>query len=476
MPSVADATALAPCPTFTGNIQISSDAAGNISFDKLHVLNGNLLVKDANELVSLSADSLEQIEGYMYIQDLPNLSTLDFPQLTSVSEQLRLENLPKLKNLGFDAVLTECPLFRVTGTALRSIDGINPAGVTNGFTVSNNTDLQNITMTMNSTRLTSAAVIEISENSPDISVSFPNLRSSQNLEIFNVSSISLPELTNSNEIALKGNTFENFSAPKLTRAGNGTWGIWIEDCENLVNIEFPSLISTGGFTLLGSGQVHNVSLPKLQSSEIGFRLNGDIDSLSIPAVSNVTGDFALVTSSSNFDCSPFQALKDQDIIQGSFSCVTASNSSSGEPTASSSSSSSNKLSTGSKAGIGVGVGGATILLGLLLTVLLQRRHRHRKQQQQQQSQARGHEDNPPELGDQGEKKEMSGVEADKELPGSGGVWEMPSMQMHRDPEWAKGDTVSELEGSPVEVPELPGDPASGELSEEQRMKAKEEEN
>lgn len=227
------------------------------------------------------------------MQRLPQLSNLAFPRLRSISKQLRLEQLPSLTTLGFDAVITELPFFSVTNTTLQSIFGIDPIGTTNGFSVTDNMDLRDINMTVYSTRLTIDGTVTVAENSPELGVSFPHLVSSQNLEFSNLSSISLPLLTESNEIALRSTTLETFSAPNLANVGNGSWGLWFEACHDLVDIEVPSLVATGGFIVLDSELVQNLTLPKLQTNGFGFRLVGKLAVsvlwlLPIPLIANLT--------------------------------------------------------------------------------------------------------------------------------------------------------------------------------------------
>ncbi|OJD33419.1 gpi-anchored cell wall organization protein ecm33 [Diplodia corticola] len=440
----ADTTAFALCPTFTGNIQISPEATGNISLDGLKRLNGHVTASDNGGLTGLSADLLEQIDDYMYLQRLPQLSTLFFPRLRSVGNQLRLEHLPELSELGFDATITECPSFSVTDTALTSISGIDPAGITDGFNITSNKRLEVITMTLNSTRLTTGGTVTVADNSPELSVAFPNLVSAQNLELSNISSILLPSLVESEEIAVRSSTIGNFTAPKLTNVGNGTFGLWFEACHDLIDIEVASLVNTGGFIVLDSEQVRNLTLPRLRTNVYGFRLAGDLEVLSIPAIQSISGNFFLNTSSSDFDCSPFRALKEAGKITGSFDCIAASNST----TVASTSPLANNLSAAQKAGVGVGVGGAVLLcLVLILSFVLRRKQRQRPDRRRAPQPLKSNHKDPAELGDGGEKKE---------LPSECRIHEMASSPAEALNELETPSKAHELQAD-RQIVEVPGD-------------------
>lgn len=136
--NTADATGLALCATFTGDIELSPEATGEISLPGIQTLKGHLLADSVDGLNSLSADSLQEVEGYVFLQSLPSLASLNFPKLTSVNDQLRLVDLPKLSTLGFGSTLSECPFFTISGTGLTTLQGIDPVGTTNGFNVTNN--------------------------------------------------------------------------------------------------------------------------------------------------------------------------------------------------------------------------------------------------------------------------------------------------------------------------------------------------
>lgn len=450
--NAADATPLADCTTFTGNIEIPGVATGDIALDGIQTLQGYLLADSSEGLNSLSADSLEVVEGYMYLEELGNLESLNMPKLTTVGQQLRLIKLPALSKLGFDSTVSNCSSFVVSDTGLVTLEGIDPGGTTNGFNATYNEDLDNITMSVKSTTASDSSRIIINNNAPGLQVSFPNLSTAQRIDIENATGVSLPQLTDAYELVLIGNAFTEYSAPQLESVGNDVLGILIQNNQGLTDLDFPALVRCGGLTVQNNARLEDLVLPKLQTSPQGVVLQGNLANVSFPSLQKA-GRFILNTTSSNFDCSPFQDYKNQNIITGSLTC-TSSQTSSLSPTPASSN---NGLSTGAKIGIGVGVGAAGVL-GLVLGVIYCCKRRRRNHTQQEQ---RPVNENMAEIGHGNETPPL--YESIAQLPGNG-TGAMPGPA-------GKGDTsgasrrVGELEASnPVfelqsnrQFVELPGD-------------------
>ncbi|EKG14436.1 hypothetical protein MPH_08425 [Macrophomina phaseolina MS6] len=274
----ADATALAKCSTFTGDVRVSADVTGDLALDGLEVLTGSLSVSSIAGLTSISAKSLQNITGFMYLQNLPLLASAEFPELTSIGDQMRLEALPKLSRLGLQSVVSHCPLFTVSGTALRSIQGIDPAGTTNGFNVTNNKKLQVLDMSVTATTGSKKSSIVIGENAPGLIVSLPNLASAQHIDIQNLTKIDLPSLSNAYEVLLRGNLFESISIPLLKSVGNDTeppFGIMVTDSPELHDINFPALTRVGGITIVNNTQLKALMLERLQDARSGLVLDGN---------------------------------------------------------------------------------------------------------------------------------------------------------------------------------------------------------
>ncbi|KAF9639996.1 hypothetical protein BFW01_g11802 [Lasiodiplodia theobromae] len=338
---------------------ISPSATGTISLDGLQSLDGSLVAEGASELSELSAPNLEEVNGYIYLIDLESLDTLDFPNLTSISDQIRLVDLPGLSQLSFPATLGKCPRVTVSGTGLQTLEGVDPTGTTDGLNITYNKNLAgSLNFSMTSTRASTQGKITIEFNAPGLSAAFPNLETAQHIDLSNLSAVELPELTECYELVLRANTFQKFSAPKLTDVGNSTtYGVFLQDNQGLVDVEFPALVRTGGLTLQNNSRVDTLTMEKLQQTNEAIVLEGSFTSVSFPDLQDVQ-QFSLHTSATDFDCAPLEQYKSQNVIK-SLTCDTGNTTSSSSPSSSTSSGSS--LSTGAKAGIGVGVAIAALL-------------------------------------------------------------------------------------------------------------------
>lgn len=234
------------------------------------------MAEGASELSELSARDLEQVDGYIYLIDLESLDTLDFPNLTSISNQIRLEDLPGLSQLSFPATLARCPRVTVSGTGLQTLEGIDPTGTTDGLNITYNKNLAgSLNFSMTSTRASTQGKITIEFNAPGLSASFPNLETAQHIDLSNLSAVELPELTECYELVLRANTFQKFSAPKLTDVGNSTtYGVFLQDNQGLVDVAFPALVRTGGLTLQNNSRVDTLTMDKLQQTNEAIVLEG----------------------------------------------------------------------------------------------------------------------------------------------------------------------------------------------------------
>lgn len=275
--NAADATALSPCATFTGTIELSPSAANTITLDRLQTLQGNLLVDSANLLTTLSLPALTTINGYLFLQSLPALTSLSLPSLTTITTQLRLVDLPSLSALNLSSTLTHIPLLTIANTALPTLAGLSPTGPTAGLNITNNPSLAEQTLSfplLTSTRATSIAPLAIARNGPGLALSLPALTAAQSISLANLSAASLPLLQDAYELILQGNAFASFSAPRLRTVGNGTRGVFMQDNQGLRDVSLPALVRTGGLTVRGNSRMERLSLPELQEAPQGVLLDG----------------------------------------------------------------------------------------------------------------------------------------------------------------------------------------------------------
>jgi hypothetical protein len=245
----ADATALASCTTYSGSVAIptglavpkDNDGLQVLQVDNIRKITGNLTVTNIGELASLTFGSLQSVFGFE-LGALERLATLSFPQLASC-DALNFTALPSLQTLNFGGTgITKARSVLITNTGLSTLNGIENLQEVDLFNVNNNQALTNISLKV--TSIKNSLNVEANDGFVSgLSTSFPLLETAQNMTFRNCSQILLPSLKNvTDELGFYGNTFTNFSAPKLTSAG----GIIFVDNTELINITLPNLEKIDG--------------------------------------------------------------------------------------------------------------------------------------------------------------------------------------------------------------------------------------
>lgn len=245
----AEASALASCTTYSGSVAIptgldvprDSDGHQQLQVDTLRKITGNLTVTDNGQLTSLSFGSLQSVDGFE-LGALERLAQLSFPQLSTV-DALNFTALPALQTLNFGNIgITKARSILITNTGLAALTGIDNLQDVDLFNVNNNPALTNISLQVKSIK--GSLNILANDGSPaGLTTSFPLLETALNMTFRNCSQIFLPALKNvTDELGFYGNTFTNFTAPKLTTAG----GITFVDNTELVNVSLPNLEKVDG--------------------------------------------------------------------------------------------------------------------------------------------------------------------------------------------------------------------------------------
>jgi hypothetical protein len=317
--SQADASTLAECTTFTGDVLITEAAAGVITLTGIDQITGSLLVDSAAGLTSLIAPTLNSISEIFNLTGLTILSTLSFPELTSVGS-IFWKTLPELDSLTFSSTVNKASVVNIQDTQLTSLDGISLDTV-GTLVISNNRMLTDIKLAAVTNVTTS---LEIDSNGQGLTVELPLLESSEgDLTFRNATSISIPALSSVvGTLSFLFNSIESISAPNLTTVT----GLAINGNPSLGNISFEKLQTIGG----GGIQVENNTILTDISgfnslTKISGALNilGNFTDLSMPKVASVGGAF-IAKSSSNFSCTYFDHLHSTDkIFSTTYDCVSS---------------------------------------------------------------------------------------------------------------------------------------------------------
>lgn len=312
-----DATAIANCRTYDGDVIISSQATGQISINGVGAITGDLRCSNASQLTSISADQLATIGGRFDLQELQIMSTLAFTYLNGVNT-INWIALPALQALNFGGQgVTRANNVYISNTGLTDLKGIELTAV-GSMNINNNQYLKTINVN-NLANVTDG--LSFAANGLNLDIQFPNLQSAANLTFRNVTSISMPSLSLvQGSLGLYSNYFESFAAPNLTSTGNT---IAVIDSSELSNLSFPMLQRIGG----GLQLANNSKLLDINGFDSLVTVDGDINyygafnSVSFADIQDVKGAANIYTSSGNSKiCDLFNNAKKNQVIKGKVNC------------------------------------------------------------------------------------------------------------------------------------------------------------
>ncbi|KAI9796901.1 MAG: hypothetical protein M1835_002742 [Candelina submexicana] len=310
-----DASALATCTTFSGDIAIATQASGTIALNGISRLNGNLLVDGAANLTSLSADSLTSISKQFLLNRDYLLSTLNFPQLSQVGS-ISWSALPALQQLSFTTGVQKASEVLITNTFLTSLDGIN-LQVVDRFDINNNQYLKSVNVQLGN--ITQSLNIEA--NGKGLTAQFPNLQWAYNMTFRNVSDVMVPSLASVNgSMGFIGNYFTSFAAPNLTLVGGS---LSFSDNTMLNNISLPQLQTiNGAFQISKNPELQKIDgTPKVKVVGGALDFSGNFTDVSLPALNDVRGGFNMQSSGDITNaCSAFKKNQDNSVIKGTYVC------------------------------------------------------------------------------------------------------------------------------------------------------------
>ncbi|QSZ31673.1 hypothetical protein DSL72_001240 [Monilinia vaccinii-corymbosi] len=372
--SAADASALSDCSTIKGDVIISPSAAGVVSLDGPEQITGSLKIENNGAITSFSSRTINSIGETFSLNNLTLLSTLAFTKLDDV-KIISWAALPALPSLTFTNSVSKAESVTITNTFMSTLDGLNLETV-DTLNINNNNRLKTF-----STQVTSVkTILNIDSNGRGLAVQLPNLIWAANMTLRNVSSVDIPSLAVVNgSFGCYGNYFTSLSAPNLTSVGNsanGQGGLAVVANPSLANITIPLLETVGGaFQIANNSALDAISFPTL--TQVGGAINfyGSFSTPQLPKLNDVKGGFNM-QSTVAIDCSGFKSQHDSGNIQGTYTCKTTANpttgggsSGSGSGSSSSGSSTSSSKSAAVSYGVNEFVMGASLVGGLLSMLL-----------------------------------------------------------------------------------------------------------
>ncbi|KAF2490715.1 hypothetical protein BU16DRAFT_530349 [Lophium mytilinum] len=310
-----DATALAACKTFTGNVVIATGTTDQINIPTVQKIDGDFTVTNVSLITSIGADSLTEITGKFTLNEVQVLTSLNFPRLAAVDD-IEWNALPNLQQLTFTTTVTKASTINIQNTELNSLEGIDLETV-DTFYIANNRYLNDITLQL--TQVGNALTLEA--NNPAVNVSFPNMIWANNMTFRNCSSISIPSLESINgSLGFYGNDIESFIGANLTTVGKD---LSFVSNTKLANISLPLLKSVGGgFTVANNtdlGQVDGFTALQKVVGAVDF--NGNFSDVALPGLKDVQGAFNIQsTGDLTKQCAHFSDLKDSSVIKGDYVC------------------------------------------------------------------------------------------------------------------------------------------------------------
>ncbi|KAF1940167.1 hypothetical protein EJ02DRAFT_456226 [Clathrospora elynae] len=313
--NAGDASALASCSTFTGNIAIATGTTDDIVLDGMQKLNGDLIATNNSNMKRISAADLEQLDGEMLLDGLTRLVGVDFPKLKNI-DSIKWNALPNLQNLGFTAEVEQAKKIDIQNTALRSLKGINIEQIDTVF-IANNGYIDEIAMQLGNVTKS----LTLADNNKNVKVQLPNLIWASNLTFRFCGSVEVPSLQSLNgSLGLYNNGFETFSAPNLTSVGEA---VALVANENLSNITFPMLTKINDNLQIANNSklIEIAGFPNLKSIGGAFDMSGNFSSVETPELNSVKGAFNLQsTDNVTESCSFYKPLHDKKFIQGGYKC------------------------------------------------------------------------------------------------------------------------------------------------------------
>ncbi|KAF3399049.1 hypothetical protein DPV78_007205 [Talaromyces pinophilus] len=373
--SQADADDIASCGSANADIEISEDYTGALILNGITKTTRSLIFQGVTNLTSFAAPDLLVIDGNLTLASCILLTDLTLGELNFVGD-MKLEDLPNLQSLNFTSGMRTVSGISIVNTGLTTLDGLEISSASDGINIPANTALTDITFPS----LTNTSIFSIHANNPKMKVNLPSLAAVQDLTIENVTSLSIPGLYQvTGQLLIAGSSIDSFSTGPLKNGG----GILFIDNPFLSNISMPDLTSlSGDLVITGNEALQQITgFTGLADVHGNIDVTGNYTGFALPWLMAVNGSFDATSQSDFGGCATFDELKQDNVIQGAYTCSPPGASSS-SPTSSifpettstpPSGDSSSPLSTGAKVAIGVCVPVAITALSALLFFWWRRR-------------------------------------------------------------------------------------------------------
>lgn len=140
--SQADLDALSSCRSYSGTISVDTSTAQTLQLNGLQTLNGDLVLKNNDNLSGFNAPALQSINGQLEIANQTRLSSFVIPKLQS-AQGISMAILPQLANVSFLNTVSGLKKLSLTDTGAEKIQNPNVMALEQ-LTISNNNNLISI--------------------------------------------------------------------------------------------------------------------------------------------------------------------------------------------------------------------------------------------------------------------------------------------------------------------------------------------
>ena len=255
--NAGDASALAACQTFTGDIVIETGTTENLAFDGIELIEGSLRASNVSELTQISSSTLQRITEEFELAEMQILTSLNFPELSEVNA-IKWQALPQLQSLSFNTAIQSASSVDIQNTGLATLEGITLETV-DELIIANNPFLEEISLMLGNV----SDVLRLEGNDKNVVVEFPELVWAFNMTLRDAAEISIPKLETLNgSLGIYGGSFETFAAPSLESVED----LSIIDNEGLNNLSLPVLTTIGGgFLVANNTELDAIEAPQLES-------------------------------------------------------------------------------------------------------------------------------------------------------------------------------------------------------------------
>ena len=271
--SPADASGIASCSTYKGNIIVGPQFNGDLDLTGIEKLQGDLNAENVEHLSSVGSSTLTSISGAFTLKNTTAVQNIKMGKLNSVGT-ISWVSVSKLDTLEFGTPgITKADEVEISDSFLDTLDGIDLRTVKN-LNLNNNGRLVKFASSLE----TLSGVFIVQANGENLQLSIPNLVWAANLTIANVSSLELPSLEVVNGSArFDSNSFKSFIAPNLTSTKSGD--ISFVGNSQLTNLSAPAMTSIGGGLLIANNTALRKldGFPKVKSIFGAVKLRGSFD-------------------------------------------------------------------------------------------------------------------------------------------------------------------------------------------------------